>query len=382
MRDLSFGLNFFEARDLGLRFTGQAKNLLDRSHTSYTFIISMSIHGKNMNTRPFIKLLQTLTSLCPSPAPLFVSFCCILLSSACSGSSGKQNHDGSGSPKPVPVAQNLRASLSISNDGNYDIVWEGSGAVHYEMEESRDGGISWSSIVRDAPAQSEQSFTKDSPSGHLHRLRSKYSYRVRACNSSDAADDSSCSPWSRGLDLIHLKLAKVEALHLNNGSDGDGNYDLDWDIVEQAERYEIQEKQNGTRIDSPAFRSIESGVTANSHILSNKAGHGSYEYRIRACVRDSGAMDEHCGDWSEPSDSVQVVLPTPDNLLSEGNPSYDGQYRIRWDALSASYSYRISYELEEKPASESWSAPPARFTMLMTPLRIFVKMQERSTTIV
>ena len=55
--------------------------------------------------------------------------------------------------------------------------------------------------------------------------------------------------------------------------------------------------------------------------------------------------NEVCGAWSDELD-VPVVLPIPSSLASNERTSYDGNYRISWNAVTGC-SYTVSYELQE-----------------------------------
>ena len=255
--------------------------------------------------------------------------------------------------------QNFRSSVAETFSGIYVIAWNPvPSAFRYVLQESIDGGLSWLTIVRDSVnrARTQQSFSSSNNlTGHRHGFGNSYRYQVKACT---GPEEESCGDWTTSAELVRIILGIPGNFSSDKGDNiFDGNYDINWDTVYGAERYEVQEKIEGGKIASPVYRDSDRDLESSpssSHPLSNKAGDGRYSYRVRACVGSEG-VNEHCGDWSadpaSASVSVDVTLPTPRRLRSDENPSSNGQYRVSWDPLSG-YSYSILYELEETgPAS-------------------------------
>ena len=168
-------------------------------------------------------------------------------------------------------ASTITANPAVSSDGTYAVSWGSVADVaRYEIGESYDGGASWSSIVRVNSALAAESFTKSAPAGHSHALGRSYQYRIRACgdsNSESAANtDSSgnnprCSAWvESSASLVRTGLAQVTGLVSDEGSSIDDAYNISWSSVVGAERYEVQEKIEGSNTLAAAFSSLNRNV--------------------------------------------------------------------------------------------------------------------------
>ncbi len=101
-----------------------------------------------------------------------------------------------------------------------------------------------------------------------------YSYKVRACASTDT---SKCSPWSsalyitvRDLDLSGLSLSSDDG-HVSD----DGSYTISWNGITEATSYVLLE--DGIESCTPS-----GGIT--SCLLSGKSDGSSFDYKVRACA--------------------------------------------------------------------------------------------------
>ena len=264
---------------------------------------------------------------------------------------GLASFTGGGAELPAP--QNLRSGISETFDGSYVVSWDSVGtAAHYELQESTDSGITWGTIIRTAVVQLEERFDENGPVGHRHGFGNSYSYRVRACA------EGTCGDWIEMQDMVRLSLGEPGALGISGGGDGDGDYSIIWAAVTGAQRYEVQEKAEGSKITTPVFRYLENNLYLNSLSFSNKPGHGSYDYQVRACMGIDGASDEYCGSWSVAGAPVDVVLSVPEGLSSDESLSYDGQYEISWSPVGG-HGNAVFYEIQEKIAGSSTWPPDA-----------------------
>ena len=202
-------------------------------------------------------------------------------------------------------------------------------ADSYELEESVDGGVSWHPILQteDASPLSE-SFSPSGPGNHDHVIGGIYKYRVKACIEMGPCSDWLYSPSG----FVTVDLQKVGNVVVTNGDDGDGDYKLGWDPVEEASHYEIQEKIKGSRISlgDRIFRDLTStslgGVT--THPLVGKRGDGEYQYQIRACAgsyceRKSGLSPRLSWRWClllRLGLQAVRILPITEITASPGSP--------------------------------------------------------------
>ena len=206
-----------------------------------------------------------------------------------------------------------------------------------------------------------EAFSTTAPPGHHHELGKSYKYRVKACAGS--GPDKLCSiPLETPASFVFTDLPKLDAPSAQNGSDGDGDYDLSWTQVgATGVRYELGERAEGDLVSSQV-RTVGDNITAVPYEIRDKPGHASYFYSVKACVGAAGASDAYCGEWSDESGAVSVILAVPEDLAStasapiNGNDyysSYTGSYGISWSALS--YAYVFTYETQEKlPSAADW----------------------------
>ncbi len=151
------------------------------------------------------------------------------------------------------------------------------------------------------------------------------SYSVRACNA------SGCSAWSNGVEtpLIPPLLIAPE----NNTT---GSYEVVWDIVNGATRYELEERINGG-----SFVLIQNNA-GTIRSFSGKAP-GSYGYRARSCNSVS------CSGYSATATVIVVALPTPGLTMPTSNTT--GSYTVLWNAISGA----TRYELEQRANAGTWT---------------------------
>ena len=179
-----------------------------------------------------------------------------------------------------------------SNDGRFTLQWdEVEGAQAYRLEESTDGGGSYTSTVL--------TLLSHTVGGQQPALSAgSYKYRVRACA------DLSCSDASNGeasrpvLDVNVYDLSPPALFVHNSGGEldteikGDEDYSLNWDPVSGDVSYEIREGTNPPLYTGSAESQTLEGIPT-----------GSYSYSIRVC----GSRGV-CGAWSTSGSMSSVTV--------------------------------------------------------------------------
>ncbi len=174
------------------------------------------------------------------------------------------------------VIENLSSPSLSTSDGNlqyyngqYQLGWTApfagtyTGTRRYQLQDGSGDDIILSSL-----GALNHSF--GSPSSPLGG--GSYSYKVRACASSDA---NKCSPWSNTLyiNVPNLNLSGL-SLSSNDGHvSGDGAYTMSWNAVSGATSYALLEN------------SIEISCTGTrSCLLNGKSDGSSFDYQVKACA--------------------------------------------------------------------------------------------------
>ncbi len=174
------------------------------------------------------------------------------------------------------VIENLSSPSLSTSDGNlqyyngqYQLGWTApfagayTGTRRYQLQDGSGDDIILSSL-----GALNHSF--GSPSSPLGG--GSYSYKVRACASSDT---SKCSPWSNTLyiNVPNLNLSGL-SLSSNDGHvSGDGAYTMSWNAISGATSYALLEN------------SIEISCTGTrSCLLNGKSDGNSFDYQVKACA--------------------------------------------------------------------------------------------------
>ncbi len=274
---------------------------------------------------------------------------------ACAGS----NCSPWSTPTAVAVRLDTLTSISMSDaggvndasvsgtsyDGTYQLSWSANitGADRYEWKESSDGGSNWSSSTDASCTDSTCSvdFADKTSSSTAYR------YQVRACSTRGNA----CGNWfslnvsvpelsAPGNVAIYDTAVGGDAISTSNGA-----YDVRWNAVSNAIRYEIEQKIDSGNWQSFASLSID-GATGQRRVTPVAADYQkSYSYQIRACT------GVNCSDWQETSGSVALRFSPPQNLeMSDANgvgdsgvtnTSYDGEYQLSWDSVADVSRYEV-----------------------------------------
>ncbi len=240
--------------------------------------------------------------------------------------------------------------------GVYDVRWSAvSNAVSYEIQQKIDSG-DW------------QDFANLSIDGNGQKrvtpvvadYQKSYRYQVRACTGVN------CSDWQETSGSVALRFAPPQNLARNDSlasdetlaTSYDGDYQLSWDSVTGATRYELGERT----ADDQDWSSVScSDPSASSCSISGKtAGSTNYSYGVRAC---SGAGDANCGDWTAGGNVVSVsvpVLSSPSiNRGGDGSSgtSNSGDYTISRGDVTGAASYKLQTRSKAQGASWTTWAP-------------------------
>ena len=255
----------------------------------------------------------------------------------------------------LPAPAGLQSDETASYDRVYELSWDAvTGASGYQLQESSDGGGTWSSI---ADIDGSVSYESRGNAGGA------YTYRVRACTLSDTdslgpGDDVRCSAWSGiAADVTVHALADSSALSSDESGNisTDRSYTVSWTSVAGAAVYVLTEENGG----SSAPFAASSGLSQN---ISGKSYGQSYAYGLKACGGDGSSDDFTCAEQSS-TVTVQVKPAVPGSLsLASGtlSPVRDALYTLTWytvDAGTGTY-----YEIQERseapgsPGFGSWEA--------------------------
>ena len=217
---------------------------------------------------------------------------------------------------------NPPSSISFNtnpNDGSYAVGWSPVGGASYELQESANGGASWSAAYSGAALS--KAYTGKAAGGYL--------YRVRACQ-------GECSDWTVSATLgVWPALATVA---VPTGVQK-ASYSVSWNRPATAATFDVDEQR-----DSGTWQRIGTALTGTS-ISRPGSINGTYAYRVSA----RNAYGSR--GWAI-SSGVTVLLP-PDTApasLSVPAISSTGGYTVSWGSvLNAD-----SYTLQEQKDGGSW----------------------------
>ena len=233
--------------------------------------------------------------------------------SACSGWSAT----GNTVVQSAPSATTAISLAAQSPNGSYSMSWGTvAGAATYKLEESSNGGSSWTPVQNTAA-------TSASFSG---KGAVTYLYRVSGCN------PIGCGPVSASASTqVYYPPGSAPSLSAPAQSLG-GSYTVSWGAVGGANTYKLEENGaivvNGAQL-SQAFSSKPTG---------------SYNYRAQAC---NGAG---CGPFSGTA-NVAVIQPPGTPSLSVPASNTTGSYTVSWTAVAMA----VTYNLEQSANGGGWT---------------------------
>ena len=140
---------------------------------------------------------------------------------------------------------------------------------------------------------------------------------------------------------------------INKVTSADGQVTIEWDPINNAERYELQARQTGIHDENNktvdydgVWETIYNGPN-RTYVHDNLYNSDRYEYRVRAVVDMRSMEDENTvseqitTQWSKIARAtVGTLLDTPMNVRAT---SSDGQAVVSWDAVSGATGYDLHY---------------------------------------
>ncbi|MEW9625817.1 hypothetical protein [Rhodanobacter geophilus] len=211
--------------------------------------------------------------------------------------------------------------------GGTSVSWGSvSAATSYTLQQSGNGGSSWSTVY-------SGSATSTAVSG---LAGGSYVYRVQACIS------STCSGWTTS-DTLGVWPA-IPTVTVPTGTIN-GPYTVSWTATAGATGYTVQESLNGG-----AWSTIATNTTATS-IGRPGTTTGSYTYQVEASDTYGTA------GWSATSAAVSVdtafgTMPAPVPTLSVPAASNDGSATVSWTAASPVTGYTLQ---QSSNGGSSWT---------------------------
>ena len=312
----------------------------------------------------------------PGPGSTDLAKLCVYRARACKGSSC-----GCWYPEPLSVLGGLKSpeNLALTSAGNsvsptvtgntstfsintfdFTITWTHPTPDIFELtieryEYTEDNGRTFQELAR---STSSLSASKDDDDYVT------YSYQLRSCGKSDAIDDA-CGPWTRPMLVEIAKLPAPQDLKSdetpNANESTDGNFAITWQAPSgggNITRYQIVEEIGGTAISNVTSTFLDRNLSPSttSYSISNKAAHGEYTYKVRACASD---QEGDCGAWADTT--VTVLFAAPASFTSTETISTDGTYTLSWNVVtgadgSGGTSNADTYELQESTdGGTSWA---------------------------
>ena len=229
------------------------------------------------------------------------------------------------------------AAISVSpspSTGSYTVSWTSvPGANQYKLQESTNGGSSWSATYTVHGSYTSRSFSSK-PVG-------TYTYKLRYCKDVYMRGEwfRRCFNASYPQVSVTVQAAAPPTPSGLTGpsTDYNGSYTISWNASSGATSYKLQQKKG-----SGSWVQVYSGSATSKAMSGNTAG--TYYYRVQACSSSA------CSGWSSTRTvTVQAAPSTPAGLTGPGTDA-DGAYTISWNASANSSSYR----LDEKVGSGSW----------------------------
>lgn len=212
------------------------------------------------------------------------------------------------------------ASLSVpasSATGSATLSWGAAKlATRYVVEQSSNGGTSWTTIYNSSGTGIAVSGLADG----------SYSFHVQACNT------YGCSAWRPGSATLVVTHPPSTAPTMSTpASSANGSYTVGWSGVPGQVSYTLQEQFSGggwTTVQTAGIITWSTGGRAN----------GTYGYRVQAC--NVGG----CGPWSAVA-STTVLLPPPVPASISIPATSNGPITVSWAASATSTVYGLDQSI-------------------------------------
>lgn len=207
----------------------------------------------------------------------------------------------------------LAAPLAISfdanpNNGSYTVSWTAApAATSYTLEESSNGGSSWSTLSSTLTASS---FAINNKEGGTYR------YRVTACAGTQ------CVGPTVSADLgVTPSLPGISVPTLTNVT-----FNVSWTAPISTTAFDVQEQINGG-----AWTTIVSN-TSTTQLNRTVAGSGSYKYQVQA--KNGYGTRGWVTSSTVTVDTAYGVVPVAPATLTVPATSYDGNAAISWASVA------------------------------------------------
>ena len=232
--------------------------------------------------------------------------------------------------KKVAVSGALAADPSTSTDGAYRVWWTPARATTlYQLQESTDGGVTWSASFPLAATVTGKSFSGKAPG--------TYTYRIRSCVIIGLIPTSRCEALvASTLEVKVLEPLPAPTLSVAPNPAPAGTYRVSWTATPTATSYTLQERTNG------GDWSNVTGVAGRSKDFPNRTA-AVYGYQVKACDGDGD-----CGPWS---DEAAVRVPPAAPTVSNAPACGGGKARVSWTAVPGA----ASYALRQRTGTDPWA---------------------------
>ncbi len=268
---------------------------------------------------------------------------------ACS-SSGQSSCGAYSEPSTVVVAIVQPPAIPTlaapaTSTGSYTVSWTASsGAMLYRLEEQANAGA-WVEI------QNSVSTTR-SISG---KPNGSYSYRVRACISTNVAE---CGTYSSSATVVVTSVVFLPVAPTLSAppSSGTGSFDLSWTSSAGAASYRLEERVN-------AGDWVEIQSSANTTRAISGKPNGSYGYQVRAC---SGANASDCGSYSNIATvvvSIAQIPASPPNLSGPTSVTVNDLFTLNWTSVQHATRYELEHNRNNLGWNSTYSGPALSQTL-------------------
>jgi len=224
---------------------------------------------------------------------------------------------------PPPPAPELRLVEAV---GAPMLAWDVEGeSLDFMLEQSHDPDFKEPEVVYSGRSTSWAMPTASVKPGTLY-------FRVQAVS------DGGASAWSN-VEEAEITVPPPPRPHLAAASfpamAGGRSYELRWQPVPGATRYELEEREQRADL-------VEILTTTDAMYRRDEPDEGHYAYRVRAC-HDTG-----CSEWSN-EQTVIITAQPPDMVpdIAIDGPDETGLVRLSWAELEHATGYEIEVSQDE-----------------------------------
>ena len=232
--------------------------------------------------------------------------------------------------KSIRITGAISADPNTSDDGSYRIWWTRAlSAISYILQESTDGGATWSASPALSYQAKEKSFSGKDPG--------TYTYQILKCVSSGGFPGVSCqSLVPTTVDVQVLAPLAAPTLSLSPNPAPDGKFRATWSKSHSASKYVLRE-----RVDGGVWSEFPAQSSRSRNFSKQVAA--VYDYEVKGCDNSK------CGGWSATA-TTRVPPPVPSGLTVPETDA-DGSYSVTWTAATGA----DSHVLEENDGDGTWT---------------------------